>query len=88
MIQGKIGRATKKNWTSHSYFWRPESGPALYAPPRPCNVQGALIRTGQKTFFCKSGQARKFWRALIGRAIQKQNKKDKTGQATQIFGAS
>ena len=34
-------------------------------------IQGALIRSGQKTFFCKSGRARKLWRALIGRATKK-----------------
>jgi len=45
---------------------------------------GALIRTGQKTFFCKSGRARKFWTALIGRARQKQ----KSGRATHISGPS
>ena len=39
-------------------------------------LQGpALIRTGQKTFFYKSGWARKFWTALIGRARQKTKQK-------------
>jgi len=38
--------------------------------------------------FSKSGRARKFWAALIGRARQKQNKKDKSGRATYIFGQS
>jgi len=41
-----------------------------------------------ENIFCKNGQARKFWRALIGRATQKQNKKDKTGQTTHISGPS
>mgnify|MGYP006944972463 CR=1 FL=1 len=35
-------------------------------------------KTGQKSFFCISGRARKFWTALIERALQKQNKKGKT----------
>ena len=49
---------------------------------------GAHIRTGQKTFLFISGRARNFWTALIGRALQKQNKKDKIGRATHISGPS
>ena len=42
----------------------------------------------QGRFFCISGRARKFWTALIGRARQKPNKKDKSGRATHISGPS
>ena len=43
---------------------------------------------GPENIFFKSGRARKFWTALIGRARQKQNKKDKSGRATYISGPS
>ena len=46
---------------------------------------GAHIRTGQKTFLFISGRARNFWTALIGRALQKQNKKDKTGHISPLI---
>ena len=53
------------------------------------NTGGALIRTGQRTgqksFFCKSGQARKFWRPLIGRATQKVNKKSQNWTGHSYF---
>ena len=54
----------------------------------PNGTGGAHIRTGQKTFFFHKWTGQKILDGLIGRALQKQNKKDKTGRATHISGPS
>jgi len=51
-------------------------------------IQGDAYKDGPENIFCISGRARKFWTVLIGRATQKQNKKDKGGRATHISGPS
>jgi len=47
-----------------------------------------MYKDGPENIFCISGRARNFWTALIGRALQKQTKKHKTGRATYISGPS
>ena len=69
----KIGRATK-------FWW----GRAMFFLTRHAICTGGAYKDGPENLVCISGRARKVWTALIGRALQKQNKKDKSGRATHI----